>query len=120
MMTSRVIRRRTCIALWIALCASVSVPSAAQNVGGTLLGTVADNSGAVLPGATVTAVNTATGVARTTVSDGRGRYSIADIQPGAYDVSASLSGFQTVLNRGIRLVVGNPSVAVAMSWASII
>ena len=42
-----------------------------------------DNSGAVLPGATVTATNTATAVARTTISDGQGRYSIADLPPGA-------------------------------------
>ena len=109
-MTGCVIGRRTRIALWLALCVSVAVPSAAQSVGGTLLGTVVDNSEAVLPGATVTATNTATTVARTTISDGRGRYAIADLPPGAYDVSASLSGFQTVLHRGIRLVVGNPSV----------
>jgi Carboxypeptidase regulatory-like domain len=109
-MTSCVIRRRTCIALCLALCASVAASSAAQSVGGTLLGTVVDNSEAILPGATVTATNTATAVARTTVSDGRDRYSLADLPPGAYGVSASLSGFQTVLHRGIRLVVGNPSV----------
>ena len=109
-MTSCVSWRRTCIALWIALCVSVAAPSAAQTVGGTLLGTVVDNSGAVLPGATVTATNTATAVARTAISDGQGRYSIADLPPGPYDVNASLSGFQTVLRRGIRLVVGNPSV----------
>ena len=109
-MTSWVSWRRTGIAFCIALCVSVAVPSAAQNVGGTLLGTVVDNSGAVLPGAGVTATNTATAVARTTISDGQGRYSIADFPPGRYDVSASLSGFQTVLRRGIRLVVGNSSV----------
>ena len=110
MMTSWVSWRRTWIAFWTALCVSVGVASAAQNVGGTLLGTVVDNSGAVLPGAGVTATNTATAVARTTISDGQGRYSIADLPPGPYDVSASLSGFQTVLRRGIRLVVGNSSV----------
>ena len=102
--------RRICAALWMALCVSVAASSAAQTVGGTLLGTVVDNSGAVLPGATVTATNTATGVARTAISDGQGRYSIADLPPGAYNVNSSLSGFQTVLRRGIRLVVGNPSV----------
>lgn len=109
-MTGCVSRRRTCIALWIALGASIAVPSSAQTVGGTLLGTVVDNSGAVVPGASVMATNTATAVARTTISDGQGRYSIADLPPGQYDVSASLSGFQTVLRRRIRLVVGNPSV----------
>ena len=109
-MTSCGSRRRACIALWIAVCASIAISSAAQTVGGTLLGTVVDNSGGVIPGASVTATNTATAVARTAISDGQGRYSIAELPPGAYDVSASLSGFQTVLRRGIRLVVGNPSL----------
>lgn len=110
MMTSCMSWRCACTVFLIALCASVAAPAAAQSVGGTLLGTVVDNSGAVLPGASVTATNTATAVARATISDGQGRYSIADLSPGPYDVGASLSGFQTVLRRGIRLVVGNPSV----------
>lgn len=82
MMTSCMSWRCACTVFLIALCASVAAPAAAQSVGGTLLGTVVDNSGAVLPGASVTATNTATAVARATISDGQGRYSIADLSPG--------------------------------------
>src|SRR5580765_3905074 len=79
---------------------------AAQAVRGAVLGTVTDKTGGVLPGVTVAVKNTETGVAQSTVSDGEGRYSVSDLLPGAYTVESSLSGFQTVIRQGIRLVVG--------------
>ena len=81
--------------------------SAAQAVRGAVLGTVADRTGAVLPGATVNVRNTETSVLQTTVTDSQGRYSVADLLPGTYDVEASLSGFQKVVRPAIRLVVGS-------------
>jgi len=80
--------------------------AAAQAVRGAVLGTVADNTGGVLPGATVTVTNTETGVAPSTVSDAQGRYAVNDLLPGTYSVEASLSGFQKIVRQGIRVVVG--------------
>src|SRR5262245_31474486 len=67
-------------------------PASAQNTG-IIEGAVADESGAVLPGATVTLRNTETGVERTAVSDAEGRYRFPALQPGDYTVRVDLSGF---------------------------
>jgi protocatechuate 3,4-dioxygenase beta subunit len=84
--------------------------AAAQAVRATVLGTVTDRTGAVLPGATVNVTNTETGVVQSTVADSQGRYTVNNLLPATYNVEASLSGFQTVLRQGVRLVVGSQSV----------
>jgi hypothetical protein len=76
----------------------------------TVLGTITDRTGAVLPGATVTVTNTETGVVQSSVADSQGRYTVSDLLPAAYKVDASLSGFQTVVREGLRLVVGTQAV----------
>ena len=48
---------------------------------------------AVLPGVSVAATNTSTGVVRTTVTNGEGVYSMPGLEPGVYDVQTDLSGF---------------------------
>jgi Ca-activated chloride channel family protein len=64
--------------------------------GATFSGTVRDATGSVLPGVTVTATNLATLAARTTVTDGNGRYTLRDLDPGqTYRLTASLAGFQS-------------------------
>ncbi|MGB5036249.1 MAG: carboxypeptidase regulatory-like domain-containing protein, partial [Blastocatellia bacterium] len=73
----------------------LAVPTVAQTFRGSILGTVVDNSGAVVPGATVTAKNTSTGVTRTTVTDADGSYSISELPIGAYELTVSHEGFQT-------------------------
>src|ERR1051325_7765920 len=80
--------------------------TAGQAVRGAVLGTIADKTGGVLPGVTVTVTNTETGVAQNTTSDAQGRYSVADLLPGTYAVESSLSGFEKVVRQGIRVVVG--------------
>jgi len=76
----------------------------AQSVG-TISGTVKDSSGAVVPGATVTARNQGTGVARETLTDQAGRFVIPLLPVGSYTVSASMSGFRTAEVRDIALEV---------------
>ena len=78
----------------------------AQTLGVTLVGTVTDDTGSVLPGATVTATNTATGLVRTVAADTVGRYRILGLPPGTYDVRVELQGFITVLQRAQELRVG--------------
>ncbi len=69
-------------------------------------GTLTDNSGAVLVGATVQANNVEMGSSRLTVSDSEGRFAIADMPIGSYDVKASRPGMETVVRSGVVLTVG--------------
>ncbi|HZJ33493.1 MAG TPA: von Willebrand factor type A domain-containing protein [Vicinamibacterales bacterium] len=73
-------------------------PSTTVNPGGaatTLTGSIRDASGGVMPGVTVTAVNSASGVARSTVTDTVGQYRFDNVQPGEpYRLTATLSGFR--------------------------
>ncbi|HKV38970.1 MAG TPA: TonB-dependent receptor [Blastocatellia bacterium] len=76
----------------------------------TISGTVTDSSGAVIPGATIQVKNAATGIIQTATADDQGRYRMADLPVGNYEVQASLAGFQTVLRQGIILTVGSQPV----------
>src|SRR5262245_24320372 len=72
----------------------------------TLKGTVMDPQGAVIAGATVTAVNTGTGVSREVKSASDGHYQIAALPPGAYQVTFVAQGFAKEIAKGIELTVG--------------
>src|ERR1041385_7303696 len=76
-----------------------------QAITGTILGTVTDTSGAVLPGVTITATNTGTNQARTTLTNESGVYSLPSLQIGNYRVEAELSGFKKEIRSGITLQV---------------
>ena len=71
----------------------------------SLAGTVKDSQGAVLPGATITVTNTATGATRTTVSNESGAYNLPGLPPGAYKLKVELSGFRTYQHESILLRV---------------
>ncbi len=94
-----------------ALCLALSFGTLhAQSTGGSISGTVTDESGAILPGATVVVTNADTSVSRTLVSDARGRYSAPDLIPGRYSVKGTLEGFTAVVRSGITLTVGHDSI----------
>ena len=76
----------------------------------TVLGTIQDATGAVLPGVEVTATHVDTGLSRTVVSDDEGRYRIANLSLGDYEVAASLPGFQTEVQTGIELTIGRRAI----------
>jgi len=80
----------------------------AQGAGGSgIAGVVHDTSGAVLPGVTVEAASPALiEKVRSAVTDGRGLYSIADLRPGAYEVTFTMPGFSTIKRSGVELTVG--------------
>jgi hypothetical protein len=67
-----------------------------QTNNATLGGTVSDSMSALIPGVTITATNTQTGIVTTVVSNETGAYQFAALQPGTYKVSAELPGFQTM------------------------
>jgi hypothetical protein len=78
----------------------------AQTFRGTILGTVTDPQGAVIPGAKVTVHNINTGLERTTQTSADGSYSVPELPIGTYNVTATQSGFQTA-------VISNVAVDVA-------
>src|SRR5438093_1664921 len=80
-------------------------PLAAQAVSGTILGTVRDTSGAAMPGATVTLVNTETGLSRTVVTDPSGEFTAPLLPTGTYSVTAEMSGFKKVSLANLHLGV---------------
>ncbi len=73
----------------------------------SLVGTVKDPSGAVLPGAEVTVSGQSTGVVRRAVTNESGNYSVERLQPGEYSVAAELSGFKRSVVRGVVLQVAD-------------
>ncbi|MSO21428.1 MAG: TonB-dependent receptor [Acidobacteria bacterium] len=77
---------------------------------GTILGSVKDQSGAVLPGAEVTAKHTDTGTTRVVPANERGEYRIPALAVGAYTVEAKMTGFQVEVRSGITLVIGREAV----------
>src|SRR6266542_2384935 len=80
-------------------------PLGAQAVSGTILGLVKDSSGAAVPGATVTFVQTETGRTRTVLTDAKGEYTAPSLPTGTYTVSAEISGFKKVSLSNVRLGV---------------
>src|SRR5947209_8974436 len=76
----------------------------------TVLGTVTDPGGAVVPNASVQVKNVATGQAQQVATDGQGRYTVADLPVGNYEAQATAPGFQTIVRRGITLTVGQQAV----------
>src|SRR5262249_26129117 len=89
--------KRLAKSLLPAILAALLLPAegAAQTATGDLRGTVHDESGAVIPGATVTITSKSTGVARHAVSDPTGSYTVSNLNPGEYDVKAEMTGFQS-------------------------
>src|SRR5262245_10891613 len=74
---------------------------------GTLLGTVQDSSGALIPGVQVTATNQGTNQSRQVVTNETGNYRIEPLQPGTYMLTAELSGFRKEIRSGVIVNVDN-------------
>ncbi len=73
-----------------------TVAIAQQTDNGSLSGSVKDQNGAVVPGATITAKSVETGLSRKTTANDEGRWTISTLRPGNYQVQAEASGFQPV------------------------
>src|SRR2546422_3117101 len=84
--------------------------SVAQSSTATILGTVKDPTGALIPGAMVTLKHTETGYTRTAISSETGDYNVALLQVGAYEITTAMPGFKQDVRRGINLVVGQQAV----------
>jgi len=104
------------------VCVLLAVGSAnAQANGlGSITGTVTDPSSAVVVGAKLEVTNVATGVTENSVTNGSGYFEVDDLVPGAYKVTATASGFNTLLREGITLEAGaKDSVALQLKPGSV-
>src|SRR3954471_10831764 len=93
--------------VWIVLtlCLMSGISAFAQQTSGNITGRVLDQQGAAIPGATVTAKNTATGLTRSEVSDAEGVYRLNALPVGTYSVDAELSGFAPASRKQIAVNV---------------
>jgi hypothetical protein len=89
------------VLIGVALGALLASPAVAQT--GQINGVITDNTGAVLPGATVKAVEVSTGLSRDTVTDNEGRYNFTALRPTTYDITAELTGFRTSQRKSVLL-----------------
>jgi len=100
---------RSC--LWtVTLCASLALAAPATAQETVIAGTVADETGGVLPGVTVTALHVDSGNTFLGVSDGAGAYRIGALRVGVYNVTAELTGFATQLHESVEMLVGQTLV----------
>ena len=83
----------------------ISIPTFAQTVDTAIVGTVSDNSGAVMIGATVTITSPATGIEKKAVTTSTGEYRVTYLTPGSYDVTVSANGFTSYEQKGIVLQI---------------
>jgi len=77
----------------------------AQAGRGGISGLVADTTGAIVPGATVTASDVATGVKLTTKTTGAGLFTFVSLTPGVYELSATAKNFDTVVEKNVKVTV---------------
>ena len=100
--------------LWEFLCAGVLIllagtPAFPQAGRGGINGLVTDPSGAIVPGAKVTALNHANGITQHSVTSAGGLYSFVSLNPGVYQVTASMTGFESVARDNVQVTVDQVS-----------
>lgn len=81
-------------------------PAFSQGNTGRIMGTVTDQSGGVVAGATVTVIDTARGVSRTLTTDDAGEYNAPNLTPSTYTVRAEAKGFKKLERQSVELGVG--------------
>jgi hypothetical protein len=102
---STVLRLCTVGLVW--LIGMTTAVAAAQEFRGSIVGTVADVSGAMLPGVTITATNVETGVGTTAVTNAEGIYLVPFLTPGSYTVVAELQGFKRLQRQGVDVHIAD-------------
>ena len=103
-MNARVLSSRVIALMVVLVCSLVRIAGA--QTGGVITGIVFDDQGGALPGVTVTAQNTESGLTRTAVTGDDGTYRFAALPPGTYVLVAELPGFATLETKAQPLTVG--------------
>ena len=101
------LRAFSCVILFAVL---AILPLGAQTPTSSFSGVVQDESGAVIPAASVVVKNRDTGISRNVTTDGSGRYHVPGLIPGIYEVQAQMTGFETGVRTGVQLTIGNEAV----------
>jgi hypothetical protein len=104
-LANRVFLTTSIVAIAIMVLGLADGDLSAQVLYGSIAGTLTDATGAVIPGAVVTAKNTSTGLTRQSTSDTTGYYSIPNLQEGTYDLSVSATGFGPYTQTGVVVPV---------------
>src|SRR6266481_8266495 len=99
-------RMTTCVLSTILIVLLFSFALFAQANFGRILGTVSDPSGAVLPGASISILDTERGLARTLTTDEVGQYNAPSLIPGTYTVRVEFPGFKTLARGNVVVEVG--------------
>src|SRR5437762_12268235 len=99
---SRISVLHVCAALWLALSLE---PLSSQTTTGSIVGTVSDNSGAAVPGASVTVTNIDTNIATKTSTDSAGQYVLTPLPVGHYSVAVEAQAFKRSVSAGLTLNV---------------
>jgi hypothetical protein len=89
------------LAVAVAVLLASAVPGDAQVLYGSIVGTVTDASGAAVPGATVTAINQGTNLAREATTRSDGTYSFVNVLPGEYTIRVTLQGFKEYVKESV-------------------
>jgi hypothetical protein len=108
MSTLKILRVAAAIAT---LVAALPTTSQAQVLYGSVVGSLHDQTGAIVPGVAVTITNKETGQTRETTSDAQGNYNLTNVLPGRYDVRVAATGFRTVTQQNVEVSAGNVSRA---------
>jgi hypothetical protein len=109
-----------------ALLVAWGAPLVAQETSGTISGTVLDEQGALVPGASVTVINERTRAVRSAVSDARGAFQVAALPPGSYTVRVEMQSFRplerknVVLTGSERHALGDLKLAVGLGEAVVV
>ena len=91
-----------------------------QSTTGTIQGTVADQAGAIVPGATVVVKNLATNLTKNLTSDADGRFVFLQLQPGRYSLEVAKQGYAKLVQESLTLTVGQTiNLPVAMKVSSV-
>ncbi len=102
----RLLRACRTAAVVAAVAGLLPAAAAAQALYGSITGTVADGTGAAVPGASISIRNEATGLELTTVTGGDGTYTIRNVTGGTYTLRAALQGFKEFVQTGIPVTAG--------------
>lgn len=94
------LRRIACACLFLL---GIATTASAQFDRGTIVGTIKDAQGGIVPGATVTLTSTQTQQSRTTVTDGSGFYTFPNLTAGRYEIVVELSGFKKISRSNVQL-----------------
>ena len=96
---------RTALVPALFACASLllTVPASAQSIYGSIFGTVADSTGAIVPGATVTVTDEAKGTVVSVTSNASGDYTVPHLIPDVYDLKVTAKGFKSFETKGISV-----------------